>query len=300
MAEGQRMANVLITGTSTGIGEATARLMAERGWTVYAGVRKPEDGDRLKADLPGDVRPVILDVGNRDDIARVIADIGQDVGANGLQGLVNNAGIGVGGPFEYLTEDDWRWVFEINFFGVIALTLAALPLLRDGSGRIVHIGSVGGRIASPGLGPYNASKFALEALAGSQQAEFAGSGSPIRVAIVEPGEVKTEIWTKADSDADELEQRFDDAGRTRYQWLIDMSRGFIDEGRTKGVRPVKVAEVVEHALTADRPKARYLVGQDAKVAGHVLTRLPDRARAAAGRFGNSRWEARGRKLRGAE
>lgn len=293
------MSSVLITGTSTGIGEASARLMAERGWTVFAGVRKPEDGDRLKTELDGDVRPVILDVGNRDDIARVVADIGRDVGSNGLQGLVNNAGIGVGGPFEYLTEADWRWVFDINFFGVIALSLAALPLLHEGRGRIVHIGSVGGRIASPGLGPYSASKFALEALAESQRAEFAGSGSPIRVALIEPGEVKTEIWAKADRDADEIEQRLDDVGRERYQWLIDMSRGFIDEGRTKGVPPVKVAEAIEHALTADRPKARYLVGQDAKLAGHVLTKLPDRARDAAGRLGVGRWESRGRKLRGA-
>jgi NAD(P)-dependent dehydrogenase (short-subunit alcohol dehydrogenase family) len=293
------MANVLITGTSTGIGEAAARLLAEREWTVFAGVRKAEDGDRLKAQLSGDVRPVILDVGQRDDISRVIGELESELGSNGLQGLVNNAGIGVGGPFEYLTEDEWRWVFEINFFGVIALTLAAMPLLRAGRGRVVHIGSIGGRIASPGLGPYAASKFALEALAESQRTELALSGSPVRVALIEPGEVKTEIWTKADSDADEIEQRYDDEGRRRYQWLSDMSRGFIDEGRTKGVRPVKVAETIEHALTADRPKARYIVGQDAKVAGHVITKLPDRVRSAAGKFQIGRWEARGAKLRGA-
>ena len=192
------MANVLITGTSTGIGEASARLLAERGWTVYAGVRRDEDGDRLKSQLTGDVRPVILDVGKQADIVRVIADIERDAGPAGLQGLVNNAGIGVGGPFEYLDEDDWRWVFEINFFAIIGLTKAALPLLRDGRGRIVHIGSVGGRVASPGLGPYSASKHALEALAESQRAEFAGAGSPIRVSLIEPGEVKTAIWDKGD------------------------------------------------------------------------------------------------------
>jgi NAD(P)-dependent dehydrogenase (short-subunit alcohol dehydrogenase family) len=293
------MANVLITGTSTGIGEASATLLAERGWTVFAGVRRAEDGDRLKAQVTGDVRPVILDVGKRDDITRVVADIEREVGAAGLQGLVNNAGIGVGGPFEYLTEDDWRWVFDINFFGVIALTKAALPLLRDGEGRIVHIGSVGGRVAAPGLGPYSASKHALEALAESQRAELDGSGSPIRVSLIEPGEVKTAIWEKADSDAGEIEGRLDDVGRERYQWLIDLSRGFIDEGRSNGVAPVKVAAAIEHALTADRPKGRYLVGPDAKLAGHLLTRLPDRARAAANRFGGRRWETRGRKLRGA-
>jgi NAD(P)-dependent dehydrogenase (short-subunit alcohol dehydrogenase family) len=291
------MPNVLVTGTSTGIGEACVARLAQDGWTVYAGVRRAEDGDRLKATHTGDVRPVILDVSDRDHIATVIEAIGQDVGTAGLQGLVNNAGVGVGGPVEYVSEENWRWVFDVNFFGVLALTQAATPLLREGRGRIVHIGSIGGRLASPGLGPYCASKFAIEALAESQRAEFVGSGTPISVSLVEPGEVKTAIWDKADADADQIEQSLDDIGRERYQWLIDMSRGFIDEGRDNGVPPSKVAEVVDHALTADRPKFRYLVGPDAKLAGHVVSRLPDRLRDAASRFGSRRWESRGRKLR---
>lgn len=291
------MPNALVTGTSTGIGEACALRLAERGWTVFAGVRKPEDGDRLKAAITGDVRPVILDVSNRDHIAAVITAIDAEVGGAGLQGLVNNAGVGVGGPFEYLTEEDWRWVMEVNFFGVVALSLAALPLLRAGRGTIVHIGSVGGRISNAGLGPYCASKFALEALAEAQRVEFSRSGSPVRVALVEPGEVKTAIWDKADESADELDAKLDDVGRPRYQWLIDQSRGFIDEGRAKGVPASKVADAIEHALTASRPKARYLVGPDAKLGGHVLSRLPDRLRDVATGAGGKRWESRGRKLR---
>jgi len=292
------MPNALITGTSTGIGEACATRLAERGWTVYAGVRRAEDADRLKAQLNGDVRPVILDVSKRDDMQRVIESIQQDAGARGLQGLVNNAGVGVGGPVEYVSEEDWRWVFDVNLFGVVALTKAAMPLLRSGTGRIVHIGSIGGRISSAGLGPYSASKHAIEALAESQRHELGRLDPPIRVSLIEPGEVKTAIWDKADTSADDMDKLLDDPGRRDYQWLLDQSRGFIDEGRAKGVPASKVADAVEHALTADRPKSRYLVGPDAKLAGHLVTRLPDRLRDSFAQIGASRWEKRGRKLRG--
>src|SRR5665213_1431788 len=169
------MPNALVTGTSTGIGEACALRLADRGWTVFAGVRRADDGDRLKTQSTGDVRPVLLDMSKRDDMTRVIDDITREVGRDGLHGLVNNAGVGVGGPIEYVTEDDWRWVFEVNLFGVVALTKAAIPLLKAGRGRIVHIGSIGGRVASPGLGPYSASKHALEAVAEAQRHEFARS-----------------------------------------------------------------------------------------------------------------------------
>jgi len=291
------MPKALITGTSTGIGEACVARLAELGWTVYAGVRRPEDADRIKAKYVGDVRPVILDVSKRDDIARVIEEISHEAGDRGLQALVNNAGVGVGGPVEYVTEADWRWVFDVNFFGVLALTQAAIPLLRSGHGRIVHIGSIGGRLSSPGLAPYSASKHAIEALAEAQRHQFARSGTPIKVALIEPGEVKTAIWDKADATANEIERSLDDIGRKRYQWLLDESRGFISEGREKGVPPEKVADAVEHALTASRPKPRYLVGPDAKLAGHLVTRLPDRVRDAFVRIGSMRWETRGRNLR---
>jgi NAD(P)-dependent dehydrogenase (short-subunit alcohol dehydrogenase family) len=291
------MPNALITGTSTGIGEACVARLADRGWTVYAGVRRAEDGDRLKTHHAGDVRPVILDVCERADTDRVVADISAEVGDRGLQALVNNAGVGVGGPVEHVTEEDWRWVFDVNLFGIVALTRAAIPMLRTGHGRIVHIGSIGGRVSSPGLAPYSASKHAIEALAESQRHEFKRSGAPIRVALIEPGEVKTPIWDKADASADDITRALDDVGTKRYQWLLDQSRGFIDEGRQKGVPASKVADAVEHALTADKPKARYLVGPDAKLIGHVVSRLPDSLRDALMRMTSVRWEKRGRKLR---
>ena len=167
-------------------------------------------------------------------MAQVLATIEGDVGSRGLQGLVNNAGVGTGGPVEYVSEDDWRWVFDINLFSVVALSQAAIPLLRAGGGRIVHIGSIGGRLAAPGLGPYSASKHALEALAETQRQELGRVEPAIRVSLIEPGEVKTAIWDKSDELANDFEAKLDDVGRNRYQWLIDMTRGFISEGRTQG------------------------------------------------------------------
>ena len=290
------MRTALITGTSTGIGEACAARLAENGWTVYAGVRHAEDGERLKGQHPGDIRPVMLDVTDREQMQAVLDAIQSDVGPRGLQGLVNNAGVGVGGPVEYVPEADWRWVFDVNFFAVVALTQAAIPMLRAGHGRIVHVGSIGGRVAAPGLAPYSASKHALEALSESMRHEFSRSGTPIKVALVEPGAVKTPMWEKADATADEIERSLDDVGRARYQWLVDDARGFIAEGRETGVPPSTVADAVEHALTADRPKARYLVGPDAKVTGHVITRAPDRLRDAALDLVGKRAERRGRSL----
>ncbi|MBV8951466.1 MAG: SDR family oxidoreductase [Actinobacteria bacterium] len=291
------MATVLITGTSSGIGEACVARLASADWTVFAGVRRAEDGDRIKARHSGDVRPVLVDVTNRDHVQRAVAEITAECGTRGLDGLVNNAGVGTGGPIEYLDEDDWRSVFEVNFFSVVALTQATLPLLRTAQGRIVHIGSIGGRLSTPGLAPYSASKHALEALAEAQRHEYARSGSGVHVSLVEPGEVKTAIWDKGDATVDEIERRLDDDGRQRYGWLLDQSRGFLDEGRHRGVAAERVARAVEQALTATRPKARYLIGPDAKAYGHVLTRLPDRARDTLVALGSRRWERRGRKVR---
>jgi NAD(P)-dependent dehydrogenase (short-subunit alcohol dehydrogenase family) len=290
------MSAVLITGTSTGIGEACAARLATAGWTVFATVRKAEDGDRLQARNPGDIRPVLLDVGDRDRMRTVIDEIANDPAGRGLDGLVNNAGIGAGGATEYLSEDAWRGVFDVNLFAPVELTRLAMPLLRRARGRVVYIGSIGGRVSTPGLAPYSASKHALEAVAEAQRHEFSRAKSGVRVALVEPGEVITAIWDKADATVDELERSLAGVGREQYAWLIDHTRGFTDEGRHKGVDPDRVAQAVEHALTARRPKARYLVGPDAKIYGHVLTRLPDRARDAMLDLGGRRWERRGRKL----
>jgi NAD(P)-dependent dehydrogenase (short-subunit alcohol dehydrogenase family) len=291
------MPNALVTGTSTGIGEACVVRLAARGWRVYAAVRKPGDGDRLRERAVGDVRPVRLDVTDREQVADVFAELQDEIARDGLQGLVNNAGVGAGGPVEYLDDADWRSVFEVNLFGVVAVTSAAMPMLRAGSGRIVHIGSIGGRVASPGLGPYSASKHAIEALAETQRQELRRAKTKVRVALVEPGAVATAIWEKADTTVDDIERRLDGEGRERYEWLLDQSRGFIDDSRSRGVPPSKVADAVEHALTARRPRARYLVGPDARLFGHVLPLVPDRVRDVLVASGARRWERKGRTAR---
>ena len=266
---------VLITGSSTGIGEACTARLAAAGWKVYAGVRRPEDGDRLTAAHSGDIEPVIIDVCDQSSIDAAIAHIIAE-GA-GLDALVNNAGVSAGGPVEILDVDDWRGVFETNFFGLLAMTKAAFPLIDTADGRFVHIGSINGRVAAPGLGPYAATKHAVAALNWSLRGELARIG-PMTSSVVEPGEIKTAIWGKAEQQLDDATNRVERAGLTeRYRWLMDMFHGFLAEANEKAIEPDKVAVAVEHALTSKRPKARYLVGTDAKIQSK-LALLPDRAR----------------------
>lgn len=285
---------VLITGTSSGIGAACVSRQAKAGWKVYAGVRKAEDGERLTSEAGGEVVPVILDVTKRDDIDRVLGQIDADVGK--LDGLVNNAGAAVGGAVELLTDEEWRWQFDVNFFSVVTLSREALPLVSRADGRFVHIGSAAGRIAVPGLGPYAATKHAVSAFNWSFRAELARN-TKMTSSVIEPGEIKTEIWEKADEAMAEFEARLEASGLTdRYRFLLDGQRGFVEEGKEKGIDPDRVAKAVEHALTASRPKARYLVGPDAKGIG-VIARLPDRARQALLDLNLRRLERAGRRLR---
>lgn len=268
--------NALVTGTSTGIGKACVERLAADGWTVFAGVRRPEDGEKLAANVGGDVRPVLLDVTDEAQVADAVAQVHEAVGAAGLHGLVNNAGVALGGPVEFTPMERWRRQFEVNVFGQIAVTRAVFDLVRAGRGRFVFVGSMAGRVANPGLGPYAASKHALEALAESLRHELART--PMHVSLIEPGNVKTPIWEKGKSVADEIEGELPEERRADYGRLIAASRAVIDEAEHRGVTPEHVAGVVMHALTSPRPRARYLVGTDAKLMGHVVTKLPDRVR----------------------
>lgn len=266
--------SVLITGSSTGIGEACASRMAAAGWKVYAGVRRQEDGDRLVATYAGEIEPVIIDVCEQPSIDAAVAHI---AAGGGLDALVNNAGVGAGGPVELLDVEDWRDVFETNFFGLVALTKAVFPMIDASDGRFVHIGSIAGRVAAPGMGPYSATKHAVAALNWSLRSEVARIGR-MSSSVVEPGEIKTAIWDKAEEQVDDMTKRLEQAGLTeRYRWLMDMFSGFLAEANEKAIEPDRVAEAVEHALTAKRPKARYLVGTDAKIQAKIAL-LPDRAR----------------------
>ena len=267
---------VVVTGASTGIGEACALHLDKLGLRVFAGVRKEADGERLKQQASGRLSPVLLDVTDEASIASAAETVGAAIGDAGLAGLVNNAGISVSGPLEFLPLDDLRRQLEVNVIGQIAVTQAFLPLLRRGDGRIVNIGSSSGRMATPFLGPYCASKFAMEALTDSLRMELRPWGIP--VSIVEPGSIATPIWEKALAEADELEKKLPQRARDLYEPSIAAMRGAAVKLAQAGSPADEVAKRVAHALTAKRPKTRYLVGRNALVEAALARLVPDRVR----------------------
>ncbi|HEX4716928.1 MAG TPA: SDR family oxidoreductase [Thermoleophilaceae bacterium] len=267
---------ILITGTSSGIGEACTHHLAGLGFNVFAGVRKQEDAERIAGPR---VEPVIVDVTDDASVSAAAEHIRAGAGNTGLAGLVNNAGIAVAGPLEFVALDEFQRQLEVNVTGVLRTTQAMIPLLRQARGRIANISSIGGRVAIPLVGPYNASKFALEGMSDALRRELRPWG--IRVALIEPGAVATPIWDKGVDQAETLEREAPPEVRERYGEVMDAIRKQSEKNRTDGVPPQEVAEAVAHALTADKPKTRYLIGRDAKMRGPVAKMLPDRLMDAA-------------------
>ena len=264
------MPTVLITGASTGIGRATAFRLAGSGWTVLAGVRRAADGEALKADGGERIVPIMLDV---TDAAQIAAAAAKVDARGGLDALVNNAGIGFGGPLELLPIDDLRSQLEVNVLGPVALTQALLPALRRGSGRgrVLFISSIGGRVAMAFTAPYAASKHAIEAIGDALRVELRSSN--VQVALIEPGSVATPIWDKSRTEAErvvippELQDAYGRIPAAMDKVLQDTAR--------RGVPPEQVAATIERALTAPRMRARYVVGRDAKAMLLVRRLLPD-------------------------
>jgi len=264
--------SVLITGASTGIGAACALALDGEGFRVYAGVRRDEDGEALRRDASAQLTPLLLDVTDAASIAEAAGRLRSETGGS-LAGLVNNAGIAVAGPLEFVSPERLRQQFEVNVVGVVAVTQALLPLLRTGPGRIVNISSVSGRLASPFVGPYCASKFALEALSDSLRVEL--NPWHIPVSVVEPGVINTPIWQKSLAANAGVLDEMPPESRALYGREVAAMQGF---ARTaKGLEPLAVARVVLRALTDARPRTRYVVGTDARL-GVLLSRLPDRLR----------------------
>lgn len=270
------MPGVLVTGASTGIGEACARHLDRLGHTVFAGVRREADGERLRAGGSDRLVTVLLDVTDEAQVAAAARRVDEGLGRMRLAGIVNNAGVAVGGPIEYLDLEWWRTQLEVNVVGQVAVTRAFLPLIRRGTGRIVFMGSNSGRIATPMMGPYCASKHAIEAVGESLRHELFDWG--IAVSVIEPGAVRTAIWDKGRALADRLETELPEEATTRYRRWIDLIRRGIDASDRGGVEPEVVARAVEHALFSARPRARYPVGSDAKVSALASRLLPDPVR----------------------
>ena len=259
---------VLVTGASSGIGEATALHLRELGFDAVAAVRKDEDAQRLAV---SGLRTVRLDVTDADSIAAARADLGDGP----LAGLVNNAGIAVAAPLEFLPLDQLRHQLEVNLIGQLAVTQQFLPALRAGRGRIVNVSSIGGRVALPLVGAYHASKFALEAVSDTLRRELLSQG--VDVIVIEPGGVKTPIWKKGDELAVELTADAPPEAERLYGRMIEALRKQTAKIATEtGIEPREVAEAIGHALTAKRPRARYLVGRDAKMRAPAAAVLPAR------------------------
>jgi NAD(P)-dependent dehydrogenase (short-subunit alcohol dehydrogenase family) len=260
---------VLVTGASTGIGEATAFHLRELGFDPVAGVRRDEDAERLEGH---GLQTVRLDVTDEAQIAAAREAIGDGV----LAGLVNNAGVAVAAPLEYVPLDQFRQQLEVNLIGQVAVTQVFLPALRRAGGRIVNVSSIGGLVALPLLSPYNASKFALEAVSDSLRRELRPQG--IDVIVIEPGGIKTPIWTKGNKLADEMISEMPPEAERLYGRLVaGVRRETVKIERERGLSPRAVAEVIGTALTVERPRTRYVVGREAKVRANLARLLPDRA-----------------------
>jgi NAD(P)-dependent dehydrogenase (short-subunit alcohol dehydrogenase family) len=255
--------NVLVTGASSGIGAACAQRLARNSWRVFAGVRK-------QGEAPAGTEELLLDVTDAGQIRAAAEAVGDE-----LHGLVNNAGIALAAPLEAVPIDELRNQLEVNVVGQVAVTQAFLPAVRRARGRIVFIGSIAGKSALPFLGPYAASKHAIEAIADSLRMELRPFG--IAVSLVEPGSILTPIWTRSAARADELLEGMDGAVNALYGDRIAAFRKIAMKRGAAGAPPDAVAEVVEKALTAERPRTRYLVGRDAKLRAG-FQRLPDKLR----------------------
>ncbi|GMV48610.1 SDR family oxidoreductase [Nitrospirales bacterium NOB] len=265
---------VVITGASTGIGAACALRLDNLGYRVFAGVRNLADGDSLQRKAGPRLMPIRLDVTDPASLAAAHHTVTAMVGDRGLSGLINNAGIGVAGPIEALPLADWRRQFEVNVFGLVAVTQTFLPLLRQGRGRIINMGSIAGRTSMPFMAPYAASKHALEAITDALRIEVQPWG--IHVSLVAPGAIATPIWAKTRRQVDRWDASWSPELKSLYQ------EGFtrVKEAATAAGEQAQPADVVTqavaHALRARRPKTRYLIGSDAALRALLTRLLPDR------------------------
>jgi len=267
--------DAVVTGASTGIGRAAVKVLVGHGWRVFAGVRKVADAESLRQEFGERVEPLLFDVTNADEVRRAAEETREKLEGRTLKGLVNNAGLALGGPLAHQPIDQIRWVLDVNALGPARVSQAYIPLLgadrslTGGPGRIVNITSVAGRLAAPFLGDYAMSKHALEAFSDSLRRELAIYG--IDVIVIGPGAVKTPIWDKAEAtDASAYEST--DYGPILARFL----KAFVERGR-KGLPPEAVGEAIYHALTAPKPRARYAILRGKFFNWTVPTLLPKRA-----------------------
>ena len=257
---------IFVTGASTGIGRAAVERLAADGYAVVAGVRREADAPPVASGH------VLVDLAEPESVMTAAKELLEQTDGM-LAGLVNNAGINVNGPFEALPIEEWRRQFEVNLFGQLTLTRELLPALLASRGRIITVGSVGGRYSAPFLAPYSASKFAVRAWMDALRHELAPHG--VKVVLVEPGAIRTPIWDKGNQHADAVLDGMSEDQRARYAPQIASARKMAAMAERNAIAPAKVAAVIAKALTATRPQGRYLVGADAR-AQAVIAAAPTR------------------------
>jgi NAD(P)-dependent dehydrogenase (short-subunit alcohol dehydrogenase family) len=262
---------VVVTGASTGMGAATARELARRGFHVLAGVRRDVDAESLRTD---GIEPHILDITVESDVVAIADRVGLDPLRRPLRALINNAGIQMNAPFETVPMAEWRRLFEVNLFGHVAMTQALLPALLRSAGTVVNISSVGGKVAMATYGPYAGAKFALEAVSDSLRREVAEFG--LKVVVVEPGAVKTEIAERGFAAADRLNASMTPAQLQRYGDLTAAISAQTRSHMKTGVEAEHAAKVIARAATASRPRTRYAIGRDAAIGVRLVRVIPDR------------------------
>ena len=263
------MQSVVITGASTGIGWATAKLLLARGFRVFGSVRKQADADRLKAEFGANFTPLLFDGGNEAAVLAAAREVRAALGGETLTGLVNNAGIAVAGPVLELAADEFRRQMDVNVIGPVIATQAFGPLLgsdpslRGPKGRIVMISSVAGKTGNPLMSAYSASKFAIEGLSESLRREMMLFG--IDVIIVAPGAVKTPIWGKA--------EEVDVSGYRNSPFFppLERIRKFMLQLGETGLAPERIAAVIADALTSASPRVRYQITPDPM--RHLITAI---------------------------
>jgi NAD(P)-dependent dehydrogenase (short-subunit alcohol dehydrogenase family) len=265
--------SVVVTGASSGIGHACVLRLVREGFFVFAGVRKELDAERLTREGGGQVMPIAIDVTDDASITGAVREVRERLDGRGLDALVNNAGIGVAGPVEYMRADVLRRQFDVNVFGQIAVTQAFLPLIREAHGRIINMGSVGSHLAIPFGGALCATKSAFASLNDALRLELRPFG--IDVVMIEPGGIRTPAVDKTLGDADAVVGALPPEGVARYGAILRdfMRRAYARE--QSGSSPDVVAEAVHRALTARRPHAHYPVGKDARMLVTMPRLLPD-------------------------
>lgn len=262
---------IVVTGTSTGIGNATAKALASRGFYVLAGVRREIDADAIRGK---NIEPVMLDITNEAHIANLVRRIKEDPEKRPLRALVNNAAIEINAPLEVLRLSEWRRQFEVNVFGQVAMIQAVLPALLDSRGTIVNISSIGGKAAMAGYGPYASTKFALEGLSDALRRELEPFG--IKVIVIEPGGVVSPMSAQVRIKAEKITKQMTPEHRSRYGGLMHAMVSLAESYIKDAVPAEKAGQIIAETLITKRPRTRYTIGRDAAIVRFLNWALPDR------------------------